>query len=794
MNEPTDGSRRPMLLSRRWMQVSLLVFVLGFFGLGLAGYLNYRGEPPTPDKVVGQSGAPIFTKADVIAGQKVFLSNGLMQYGSVFGHGAYLGPDFTADYLHRQIGAMRARATGADGGAGAADPDAFAAGSDSSGPSSDARTAEDARIKAALTADLKTNRYDDATDTLTFTEGQAAAFDDLVAYYSAYFSEPTTKFGLRREAITDTTELRQLTAFFAWTAWAAAAERPGQEYSYTNNWPGETSIGNAPTADALLWSALSLIALIGGTGLLLAIFGRYHWLGWHRRDDQKLDFRAPDAVTITPAQRATGWFFFVMALLFVLQTLVGALTQHYRADLAGFFGIDIGRLLPYNLSRTWHVQLTIFWVATSFLAAGIFLLPLITRREPKRQGLLSYALLGALAVVVFGSLGGELAGQRGWLGDLWPYLGNQGLEYVDLGRFWQVLLIIGMVLWVFIIIRGLRRRLAGESFGNMPWLFLYAALAIPAFYAVSLLASPGGHTTINDYWRFWMVHLWVEDFLELFTTAMVAYVFVLLGVVRERTALRVIYLDIIIYSTGGVIGTMHHLYFSGTPAATMALGALFSAAEIIPLTLLTVEAWGFVRLGARETVGFARYFPHYWAVMFLIAVGFWNFLGAGVFGFLINLPIVSYYEIGTGLTANHAHTAMMGVYGMLAAGLAVFCLRYLVPEKRWSDRAARISFWSLNLGLLWMSLSSLFPLGVLQLYHAVADGYWQARTLDYLSNTTNTILEWVRLPGDVLFILGGALPLLWLAFWAVAGRKKVAPADEYDATLYTEERPEGEVA
>jgi nitric oxide reductase subunit B len=491
-------------------------------------------------------------------------------------------------------------------------------------------------------------------------------------------------------------------------------------------------------------------------------------------------------VTITPAQRATGWFFLVMALLFLLQTLVGALTQHYRADLSSFFGLDIGQLLPYNLSRTWHVQLTIFWVATSFLAAGIFLLPMITGREPRRQGLLSYGLLGALAVVVFGSLLGEFAGQRGWLGSLWPWLGNQGLEYVDLGRLWQVLLIVGMVLWVFIIFRGLRRRLAGESFGNMPWLLLYAALAIPAFYAVSLLASPGGHTTINDFWRFWMVHLWVEDFLELFTTAMVAYIFVLLGVVGERTAMRVIYLDIIIYSLGGVIGTMHHLYFSGTPAATMALGAFFSAAEIIPLTLLTVEAWSFVRLGVRESATFTVDFPHYWAVMFLIAVGFWNFLGAGVFGFLINLPIVSYYEIGTGLTANHAHTAMMGVYGMLAAGLAVFCLRYLVPERRWSDRAARVSFWSLNAGLAWMAFASLFPLGVLQLYYSGADGYWEARTLDYLGNTTNTILEWVRLPGDILFIVGGAVPLLWLAFWAVAGRKRVAEAGVYEAALYEE--------
>ncbi len=785
MNEPAGRSRRPLVLSRRWIQVSLFVFVLGFFGLGLAGYLNYKGEPPMPAKVVDPSGRVVFTKTDIIEGQKVFLGNGLMQYGSIFGHGAYLGPDFTADYLHREIAAMRARAAGQNGAGGAARPETteqIMAGPDA------------AAIAAAITADLKTNRYDKATDTLTFTDAQAAAFDDLNGYYASYFATPSTKFGLRREAITNTGDLRRLTAFFAWTAWAAAAERPGQSYSYTNDWPGETAIGNEPTADALLWSALSLVGLVGGTGLLLALFGRYKWLGWHRRDGEELDFTMPDDVPVTPAQRATGWFFFVMALLFVLQTLVGALTQHYRADLGSFFGIDVGQLLPYNLSRTWHVQLTIFWVATSFLAAGIFLLPLITRREPRGQALLSYGLLGALAVVVFGSLGGEFAGQRGWLGDLWPYLGNQGLEYVDLGRLWQTLLVVGMLLWVFIVIRGLRRRLAGESYGNMPWLFLYAALAIPAFYAVSLLASPGGHTTINDYWRFWMVHLWVEDFLELFTTAMVAYVFVLLGVVGERSALRVIYLDIIIYSLGGVIGTMHHLYFSGTPAATMALGAMFSALEIIPLTLLTVEAWSFVRLGARETVGFARNFPHYWAVMFLIAVGFWNFLGAGVFGFLINLPIVSYFEIGTGLTANHAHTAMMGVYGMLAAGLAVFCLRYLVPEKRWSDRAARISFWSLNAGLAWMALATLFPLGVLQLYHAVADGYWQARTLDYLGNTTNTVLEWMRLPGDVLFILGGALPLLWLAFWAIAGRKGVATADDYDPTLYTEAVAEGSEA
>jgi nitric oxide reductase subunit B len=252
--------------------------------------------------------------------------------------------------------------------------------------------------------------------------------------------------------------------------------------------------------------------------------------------------------------------------------------------------------------------------------------------------------------------------------------------------------------------------------------------------------------------------------------------------------MRVVYLDIILYSLGGVVGTMHHLYFSGTPAVTMALGAFFSAAEVIPLTFLTLEAWSFIRLGARQEIARQSGFPHYWAVMFLVAVGFWNFLGAGVFGFLINLPIVSYYEIGTGLTANHAHAAMMGVYGMLAAGLTVFCLRYLVPERRWSDRMVKLSFWSLNIGLAWMSFVSLFPLGLLQLYRSVNTSYWEARSPAFLTGTVNTVFEWLRLPGDVVFIVGGALPLLWLTWQGARHGRTCAPeVNEQSVALFVEE-------
>jgi nitric oxide reductase subunit B len=529
-------------------------------------------------------------------------------------------------------------------------------------------------------------------------------------------------------------------------------------------------VNNGPTANTIVWSVLSLIALLGGTGALFAAFGRWNWLGWHGRDQHELRFREPQAVSLTGSQRATAMFFFTMSALFLVQTLVGAAAEHYRADLQSFFGVPLDRWLPYNLVRTWHVQLALLWVSTSFLAAGIFLVPMITkRRDPKGQAALTYGLLGALAVVVVGSLLGELAGIHGWFENSWSWFGMQGFEYLDLGKFWQILLTLGMVIWVGILFRGMRRRLRGESLGNMPWLFFFSALALPAVYAVGLLARHGDPYTITDFWRFMVVHLWVEDFLELFTTVMVAYIFVLLGVVRERVALTVVFLDIVLYSAGGVIGTAHHWYFNGEPASVLGLGAFFSAFEVIPLTFLTVEAWSFIRLGARQESNSETSFPHRWAVMFLVAVGFWNFLGAGIFGFLINLPIVSYYEIGTSLTANHGHAAMMGVYGMLAVGFAFFALRYLIPAEKWSERLAKTSFWSLNLGLAWMSFVSLLPLGILQLYHSVDVGYYDARSLKFIGSDTNALFEWLRLPGDVVFIVGGVLPLLWMSLQGVLG-------------------------
>lgn len=756
-------SKSEIAISKGWVQGAALVLIFGFFVMGVLAYRTYTHSMPLPEQVVSEQGDVVYTGEEITSGQNVFLTRGIQQYGSVVGHGAYLGPDYTAEYLRL-----------------------------SSEHINDLLEQQNVQEPAAATAEMqRTNRYDEETGILVLTAEQISAFEELKQHYGDFFGEPSTANGLIPNAITDPQDIHDLTAFYAWTAWASAAERPGLDYSYTNNWPAEPRVDNHPTADILVWSGISLVALLAGLGILFAVYGRWSSnLGWKGNDTSSLRFLQPGAVGITKAQRSTAWFFLVVALLFLIQATVGASVEHYRVEIQGFFGFDLAQIFPFNLARTWHVQLSLLWTAAAFLAAAIFLAPIIAGREPRGQHLLSYGLLGALALVVIGMFGGTAISIYGpdWAKD--SPLFSQQWEYLDLPRVFQVLLVVGLFLWFLIIVRAIRSRLRTESKFNMPWLFTYAALAIPAFYGVGLLATNETHLTVAEFWRFWVVHLWVEDFLELFTTVMVAYLFVMLGVVRRKIAIQIIFLDVILYSAGGVIGTMHHLYFSGTPVEHMALGAVFSALEVIPLTFLTIEAWTFLQLGARQESRTSAPFPHRWAVMFLVAVGFWNFLGAGVFGFLVNLPIVSYYQIGTSLTANHAHGSMMGVYGMLAVGLALFALRYIIPPQKWPEKLARLSFWSLNIGLAWMMFATLLPLGVLQLWASVNQGYFEARTLGYLTQPGNLALEWMRMPGDVLFLIGGILPFVYITWLGVRHGVKATVTRMEPETLFVEEHPE----
>jgi nitric oxide reductase subunit B len=752
-NEPFDAAS----LSPWWRHAAILVMIVGFTILSIVTVKTYDNAPPIPARVVDEAGGgTVFTRDDVLHGQEVFLKYGLMEHGTLWGHGAYLGPDYSAEYLHRLVEIARDTVARQRHG--------IAYGTLEHGAA--------VEVAEQVQRTLKTNRYDPRTDTLRFSPGEVAAFETQRTEWSEYFSGTTPAPGLPSAYIKHPEELSALAAYFAWASWATVADRPGKNYSYTNNWPYEPTAGNVPSASTYLWSALSLITLLGGLGVVLLAFGRFNYLGWkgegdptHTHDSRMLTW------SITPSQRATGLLLIVVAVLFLLQALAGGALAHYRVEPGGFYGFDLSRWLPYNLLRTWHLQLAIFWIATAWVAGGLFLAPLVGGREPpgQRRGVL--VLLGALATVVFGSLFGEYLGINDALGSLWFWFGHQGSEYLDLGRFWQFGLAIGLVLWLVLMFRGLRPAMRRPGEGHLASLFLYAAVAIPLFYLPALFYGPHTNFAVIDNWRFWIIHLWVEGFFELFATVLVAVMFFQLGLVGARTATRVVYLDAILYLGGGIVGIGHHWYFTGQGTLNMGLAACFSALEVVPLTLLTLDAWDFMSLPDRQCgeCGHSIVARQKWAIYFLMAVGFWNFVGAGVFGFLINLPIVSYFEIGTLLTSNHGHTAMFGVFGMLALAVLVFCLRALVDDARWSrvEPLVRTGFWGLNVGLALMVLLDLFPGGVLQLWDSLTNGYWHARRLAYLMTGTFHALEWARIVADGVFLAFGVVPIVLATFRAL---------------------------
>jgi len=733
-------------LSPWWRNALILVMIMGFTILIWLAVRSYQDAPPIPDKVVGPNGEIIFTRNDIRAGQQVFLKYGLMENGTVWGHGAYLGPDFSAEYLHAlsvDIGSMLAQQRFKRN-------------------LQDLSITERDLVNAETAQWLKQNRYDPQTETLAITQIECVSYRQQIAKWTAYFSTPVRSAGLPAKYIKNPSELAQLTAFFAWTAWASVADRPGLTYSYTNNFPYDPVVGNTPTSDAVLWSALSLISLLAGTAAVLFACGKFDFLGWKGTGEHVHPQMLPGVTTAS--QQATIKYFLVAVLLFLVQALVGGATVHYRADPTGFFGIDISTLLPSNIVRTWHLQLAIFWIATAYVAGGLFLAPFLGGKDPKGQAGGSNLLFCALVLVVVGSLAGEMLGINQLLGRFWFWFGHQGWEYLELGRAWQIMLAAGLAGWVVLLFRAIAPARSDGEHSEISSLFLYAAIAIPLFYLPAMFFGSTSHFSVVDTWRFWIIHLWVEGFFEVFVTVMVAIIFYKLGVVSHKTAARVVYLDAILYLGSGIVGTGHHWYWTGQANITMALAAVFSAMEVVPLTLLTLDAWDFVKLtkGKCDICNKAIAIPHKWTFYFLIAVGFWNFVGAGVFGFLINLPIVSYFEVGTMFTPNHGHAAMMGVFGMLAVALMVFALRQVLTDEQWvrPEKYVRVSFWGLNIGLALMVVTNLFPGGVLQFYDVLKNGYWHARGPEYLQGKLPSLIEWLRMPGDLVFIALGAFPLV----------------------------------
>lgn len=728
-------------MKRLWIAFAL-VMVLSFLVLGWIGTRIHQEMPPLPTKVVTTDGAVLIEEGEVQAGQNVWQSLGGMEVGSVWGHGSYVAPDWTADWLHREATFILDQWATTDFGTEYVKLDGE----------------RQAQLQGRLAKVMRTNTYDPATNMITLPPVRAQAFQANLKHYSDVFANGKAEYAIPAGAVSDPDRLRKLSAFFFWTSWGASTNRPNEDASFTNNWPYEPLVGNRPTGDTVVWTGVSIIMLLAGISAMV------WWYAARKSEEEVTPLPESDPLgrwVATPSQKATIKYFWVVSALILAQMLLGVVTAHYGVEGNGFYGIPLSDWLPYSVTRTWHIQMGLFWIATAWLAAGLFIGPLVSEHEPKGQRLGVNILFLALLLVVVGSLTGEWLSIHNKLSDTVSfYLGHQGYEYVDLGRVWQIALFVGLLLWLFLMIRVLlpALRRTGEQ-KQLVTLLAVASAAIALFYGAGLTWGHHTHLSMVEYWRWWVVHLWVEGFFEVFATTVIAFFFMRLGLIRPGIAAASALLSATIFLSGGIIGTCHHLYFSGTPTVALAWGSVFSALEVVPLVLLGFDAMEDLRR-SRLTPWVRQY---KWPIYFFVSVAFWNMIGAGLFGFMINPPIALYYMQGLNTTPLHGHAALFGVYGMLGIGLMLVCLRALIPGREWNDGLLRFSFWSLNGGLMAMCILSLLPVGLLQTWASVEHGYWYARGGEFMQTPLMQNLRWMRVPGDTIFFLGAVALVVFVA-------------------------------
>ncbi len=723
--------------------VLLITAILCFIALGAGTYRSYQAVPPTPSTFLSSNNQTLFTSEDIAAGKGGFQRADLMDYGSLYGMGSYYGEDYTAKYLvelGQKLNEQLAQ-------------NLFNTSFDK------------------LTQDQKliTQQHMQATlHGIDLTQSQAILNLPLSNTIQALQQE------ISKDLLTDNfatgwtkaysltpEDAKQVAAFLIYSSLTTVAKRPGENYSYTNNWPYEPSVGNAPTSEAFLWTWVSFCFVFFGFGVVLYIY--HHYLNGPDQSPKEILFSS--FKPLTPSQMKIGKYFFIVSIVLLLQIGVGSLMAHDYADRSSFYGININAWLPFAFLRDVHIQSPIIWIGLSWISAALFLTPLISKQEARGQKYWVELLFWVTLLIVAGAIIGDYLGIMGAVNHIWFWVGNQGLSYIELGRLWQIGFFVGLILWSVMVFRGLwptPRQLfqATKEFwtGNirLEHLLWASTLNIAVLYWFGMIPLTGIEKsfTLTDFWRWWVVHLWVEQSFEFFTVCISAYLLMAVGLVSRQLAERTVLLETILIFLGGVLGTGHHWYWIGTPDFWLALGSVFSFIEVLPLMMLVIEAIEQHRLIKNQ-----EQFHYRLAYLYIIGAACWNFVGAGVFGGgTINAPLINYYEHATFLTLNHAHTALFGAFGLLALGMIYFCLRYAAGNGPWSDRLGVWAFWLYNGGLLLWILLNFFPVGWSQLIAVYEHGLSYARSNEFYNTTL--LWQWLRFPGDVVFA-AGALIMAW---------------------------------
>ena len=740
IDQPTKD---PVSNVLKW--VLLVVAVASFAILGWTTKLTYEAAPPFPDRFVTADGAVLMSAADIVSGKAGFQKADLMDYGSLYGMGSYFGEDYTAANLVRLATLTE---------------DRHRQGQNRPKTLSGSDAEEQASVKAAMQAELQ--GVDLTKQVAVIPDHLAAAIATLRGEIVQSLLHHDFAKGWTQAYSLDQRSAEQTADFLIYSSLTTVARRPGVAWSWTQNWPFEPLVGNTPTTSTFRWTWISFCFTFFAFGAVLFIYQRF----LNDPDQAPMDPVLARFRPLTASQRRVGKYFLVVAGVLLLQILVGSIMAHYYSDRASFYGIAVDRFLPFNFLRDVHIQSPIVWIGLSWIGAALFLAPAISGGEPKGQGFLVDVLFWVTLLIVVGALVGNYLGIMGYIGEGWFWFGNQGLSYIQLGRAWQIGFFAGLAIWSILVFRALwptRTTLfqATRQFWTgrirLEHLIWASTVNIALLYVFGMIPLTGIEKsfTISDFWRWWVVHLWVEQSFEFFAAAMSAYLLMAVGLVSRQLAERSVYLALILIFLGGVLGTGHHLYWAGEPGLWVPMGTMFSFIEVLPLVLLILEA-----IQQRQLIKDDREFKYGLAYTYIIGAAFWNFVGAGVFGGgTLNAPLVNYYEHGTFLTLNHAHTALFGAFGLLGIGLIYFCLRYAAADRYpFGEKLGRWAFWLYNSGLVLWIVFNFFPIGWPQLDAVFEHGLAYARSQDFYNTTL--FWQWMRMPGDIVFALG-ALFMAW---------------------------------
>jgi nitric oxide reductase subunit B len=705
---------------------------------------TYDDAPPIPAKIVSTTNQVVMTSSDIIAGKAGFQQADLMDYGSLFGMGSSFGIDYTAQYLH-QLGLLVKNSLAKE-----------KYNTTYENLSKENQAAIDYTVSYDLhNLQLNSKRLiidSNIADAINTLRDDISTSLLKTKEYTGY----TKAYSLNQQTSIYTAD------FLIYSALVTVINRPNQNYSYTNNWPYDPSVGNIATTATFMWTWISFALFILGIGGVLFIYQQY--LKPAEEHNESLPSHLFEFNPLLASQKSIAPYFLIVAIVLLVQILVGAILGHYYTDRSSFYGIDLLHILPFNFLRDVHIQTPIVWIGLSWIGGALFLSPIIGKTEATYQNKLVIFLFWVTLLIVAGALIGDYLGIKGVISKNWFWLGNQGLSYLQLGRVWQIGFFIGLVLWSILVFRGfwpVRDKMA-ETFKNLfsgkitlEHLLWISTFNIAILYCFGMIPLTGIEKsfTITDFWRWWVVHLWVEESFEFFTVCGTAYLLMGCGLVSRTLAERTVYFEATLVFFAGVLGTGHHYYWAGESSIWIALGSTFSFLEVLPLVLLVNEGLEQYNIIWKEK----QTFPYKVAFMFILGSAAWNFIGAGVMGGgALNAPLINYYEHGTFLTFNHAHTALFGAFGLFALGVIYFCLRYAAGNKfAWSDKLGIWSFWLYNLGLILWIVLNLIPVGYLQLIDVYNMGYWHARTMDFYN--TVVMWQWLRVPGDIIFAVAALI-------------------------------------